>query len=606
MDQHEEQKPFTYDSVAQAIDAILAYDALRSSSTPAVNWQAVAAVIGEVNDLSLDPATFSQLQKKTRVYAGRDFFKILDQWGDANWLVVKDVLLEQARTYFGAEYGERFIHFIAQWPRLKNDVELLDLLIGTMRYNLRLLGKYVSELRALQHDQAAAQRVLAVVMDASTFFEKRDEFAALIHQWAGHGTWGQLQILLWRQKLESESPTLAARNVERVAALLKEFGILASPNNYRLSDLSAESRASWRRELKVAVGSDQELRYATAESLLGLGSPADDRAVLFAVSELYYEGLGDELSSFLSHPNALVSRRTRAVIDMFNLEPDALSLLQARRRPVSSNVPSSVRTLHKPRTWIGDAYVEKLIENALDEAALVAGHNILSTLDSGEETHVMLLLGELKTAFQTISGLLLDLAVESDAQSRLSFGLDLDYRVIGKPEEGGAGISTETFATDVCLLIEVRDAGNTFARRTSLLQAKRLYSPDVRPYYPIKMKQLEDLSRQTFASFLVLLGPECDGIKIPIIPARLMLDLIASGQPSTQIAPQKASVLGKGIGTWLLEDVIGLWTGDWAEPVVARGNGNGEKYRQPLVLARLVVDRIHKGSDGWGNSRRLQ
>jgi hypothetical protein len=218
----------------------------------------------------------------------------------------------------------------------------------------------------------------------------------------------------------------------------------------------------------------------------------------------------------------------------------------------------------------------------------------------------MLLLGELKTAFQTISGLLLDLAVESDAQSRLSFGLDLDYRVIGKPEEGGAGISTETFATDVCLLIEVRDAGNTFARRTSLLQAKRLYSPDVRPYYPIKMKQLEDLSRQTFASFLVLLGPECDGMKIPIIPARLMLDLIASGQPSTQIAPQKASVLGTGIGTWLLEDVIGLWTGDWAEPVVARGNGNGEKYRQPLVLARLVVDRIHKGSDSWGNSRRLQ
>lgn len=605
MDQHEELKPIIYDSVAQAIDAILGYDPFRSGSGPDVNWDMVSAVISEANDLALDAATFSKLLKKIRVYAGHRFFSILDQWGDENWLVARSVLVEHARTYFAAEYGEEFIPFIKKWPRLKSDPELLDLLIGTMRYNLRFLGRYVPRLGALQLDQAAAQRVLAVVMDASTCFEKRDEFAALIQQWAGHSTWGQLQVLLWSQKLASDSPTLVAKNVEHVAALLKEFGILASSNNYRLSDLSAESRAAWRRELKVAVGRDQELRYATAESLLGLGSSSDDRAILFAVSELYNDDLGDELTSFLSHPNALVSRRIRAVIDMFNLEPDAMTLLQARRL-TRSNIPSPVFTLRKPRTWIGDAYIEQLIESTLDKAALVAGQNILRTLDSGEEAHVMLLLGELKTAFQTTSNLLLDLAVESDAQSRLSFGLDLDYRVIGKQEEGGAGINTETFATDVCLLIEVRDAGNTFARRTSLLQAKRLYSPDVRPYYPIKRKQLEDLSTQTFASFLVLLGPECEGMTIPIIPARLMLDLIASGESSTQIAPQKASVLGKGIGTWLLEDFIGLWTGDWAESVVERGNGNGEKYRQPLVLARLVVDRIHKGSDGWGNSRRLQ
>jgi len=604
MSQHKEQKLFTYDSVAQAIDAILRFDPFRSGSGPEVNWDSVSTVISEVNDLALDAATFSKLIKKTRIYAGQRFFTILDQWGDENWIVARRVLVEQARTYFVAEHGEEFTSFINKWSRLKTDQELSDLLIGAMRCNLRLLGKYISRLSVLQLDQVAAQRVLAVVMDASRPFEKRDELAALIQQWAGHSVWGQLQILLWRQNLESDSLTQVAKNVERVVSLLKESGILGSPNNYRLSDLSAESRASWRRELKNAVGTEQELRSAAAESLLGLGSPADDRAVLFAVFELYYDGLRGELLSFLDHPNALVVRRTRAVIDMFNLEPDAMTLIQARSRPLNPPVPTALRTLLKSRTWIGDAYIENLVEKALDEAALVAGNNILSTLDSGEETHVMLLLGELKTAFTSISNVLLDLAIETDSQSRLSFGLDLDYRVVGKPEEGGEGINTETFATDVCLLIEVRDAGNTFARRTSMLQAKRLYSPDTRPYYPIKMRQLEDLSTQTFASFLMLLGPECEGTKIPIIPARLMLDLIAGGEPSTQIAPFKASVLGKGIGTWLLEDVIGLWTGDWADPVVERGNGSGKKYRQPLALARLIVDRIHKGADGWGDSQR--
>jgi hypothetical protein len=71
-------------------------------------------------------------------------------------------------------------------------------------------------------------------------------------------------------------------------------------------------------------------------------------------------------------------------------------------------------------------------------------------------------------------------------------------------------------------------------------------------------RQLEDLAGQTMVSFLILVGPECDGVSVPVIPARLFLDLVDRGRLATQIAPVDASRLGRGIGAWLLEDIIGL------------------------------------------------
>ena len=80
-----------------------------------------------------------------------------------------------------------------------------------------------------------------------------------------------------------------------------------------------------------------------------------------------------------------------------------------------------------------------------------------------------------------------------------------------------------------------------------------------------------------------------------------MLDLIERGEHSTQIAPAKASRLGKSIGAWLVEDAIGLWTGDWGNDIVTRAEG-GER-RRPLLLAKLVVDRIPRGKDGRPRGR---
>lgn len=57
--------------------------------------------------------------------------------------------------------------------------------------------------------------------------------------------------------------------------------------------------------------------------------------------------------------------------------------------------------------------------------------------------------------------------------------------------------------------------------------------------------QLEDLARQTMAGFLVALGPSYADVSIPIIPARLMLDMIERGDPWTVLYLGRAAELGK-------------------------------------------------------------
>lgn len=600
MDEYEEQMPITYATVEDAINAILMDDDLRALfEKPKLNWDAAAAAIISVEDLPLDAETFLRLLNKTDNFNGKRIFDVLLRWGNSNWSMVKSAIHEKARTSFANEYFhapdyDQFCEIVRRWPRLQDDSEFLEKLLSLMARNPTFHDGAIQRLQELQHDQVAAGRVLAIIMESSTFLKTPSSFAALAKKWAGDTTWGQLNILLWT-KVFSNSRLEVARNIESVASLLEEFGILSSPNNYKLSQLSPESRASWRRDLKAAVGDDENLRSATAEALLGLGAPHDDRAVLFAIMELYRDGLEEKLLPFLSHSNRLVRRRVQAVIDLFRLEPDVMELFQARSTLARQKPLMIGRQI--PRTWIGDPRIEQIIETALEEAAQLSGEQILSNLDCGEETHLMLLLGELKAAFGSITNLLASFAAEASAPDHLSFELDLDYRVVGKHEEGGVGVGTESFSTDLCLLIEARDAGKLFARRASLIQAKRLYSPDKNPYYPVKLDQLKDLSGQTLASFLVLLGPARAGVKIPVIPARLVLDLIERGEPATSITSERASELGKGIGTWLVEDAIGLWTGDWSQDIVERAEGRTN--RRPLKLVRLVVDRIPRGPEDW-------
>ncbi|WP_439892518.1 hypothetical protein ACS7SF_08470 [Ralstonia sp. 25C] len=617
-DRQDGATPEAYASVDEAVRAITANGfrqmcSFLDGSAPVLNCQAAASIISEHADvLSLDGEHYFQLERATQAMPDHDaqqaVLRTLRKWADANWpVVVKTARSHAHKQFCGSRYfssHNEFCTFIERWPRLRSDAPLRDLLLEAMEQGRCSLACSVQYLRYLDGDLAGAHTVLAIVMKKMSRSVERgfpkDAFAALMAQWAGDSTWGQLQHALWQEGEAEYAHVRTAlealpSNIVRVCALLHEFGITIVTNpDYALSELSPETRASWRRELKSVIGEDEALRAAATEALLWFGPTWLDRAILFAVLELNAGSLDSSLQPFEAHPDGLVRRRAHAVMGMARPEPDLVDLLTRRRETAGSaaEVP-----LPAVRTWIGDARIERLIESTLDEVAQEAGAVIGKTLHSGEEAHVMLVFERLRAAFSLITERLALLASETHANERLT--LRLDYRVVGKQEEGDAGVGTDRFSTDICLIFEAREAGQRFARRASLLQAKRLYRNKNSPavgYYPIKADQLGDLAGQTMASFLLLLGPTCEGTAIPVIPARLVLDLIERGEPSTQMAPAQASRLGKAIGTWLVEDIIGLWTGDWDDKIIARAQGGPD--REPYLLVEVIVDRVQRDGDG--------
>ena len=605
----ESPAPDAYATAEEAVFAIICHGHSRTTfrSPYALNSQAAAsAICAGINSLSLVRGKFIEWETAIPHVSEYDAKKTLwdasQSWAEANWPAAVIELREEAIKYFNEQYFseiDTFHRFIARWQRLKNDSLLLGMLLSALEQENTLLDSQVRRLRLFKGDQVSAARVLRVIRAPRSSFHYRDEFASLIAEWAGDSVWGQLQYLLWHTGAQSEqkltSLDVPSQSITNVAVLLREFGILKfERSSYELAELSAEARASWRRELKTVVGNDQLLRQATTEVLLWFGSPREDRAVLFAVLELYRDDLQQHIPFFLGHADLLVRRRARALIDLDGQEPDVMSLLEPKQSMPNHASMRSTNSL-APRTWIGDARIEQLIERHLDKVAGEVGSAIRKSLDSGEESHVMLLFERLRAEFSSITHRLQAFAAENNANEYLS--LILQYRIVGKHEEGGRGVGSEKFSADICLLMEACDSGRRFARRASLIQAKRMYQKKKVDYYPFKKSQLDALAEQTLASFLLLLGPECDGIRIPIIPARLTLDLVERGSLCDQISLPYASQLGKGIATWLLEDVIGLWTGDWNQEIIARAEGR--MSREPYILAEIKVDRVRKGPDGW-------
>ncbi|QHP70449.1 hypothetical protein EI171_26060 [Bradyrhizobium sp. LCT2] len=581
---------------------------MRDIDFTLINWPEAARAIDRASEiLALDPEKYRVLSNFLADAPDREAAQVIretiDRWVAKNWAIFETEWRSEALKRFeGNGSGYRaFEDFIDRWPQLASDTKLLADVIEAFDRDPRDMEEKVERLRALTGPIASVKIVIDAVNRNNAGPKVSRELASLIAEWAGKTVWGQLQYAIWRndtRTYRAQAELIVSDSVKAVAAHLAQFGLTTGfvHRRFRVSDLSAETRATWRRSLRAAIGTDFELREVVTEVLLWFGLLGDDRAVLFTILELYSEGLNKAMESFRDHPSEIVQLRAKAVLDLANGEPDAAELLC---------IPRGVRVdAGKPReqqsvTWIGDARIEGLIKRALGDAAREFGEEVRRTVDSGEESHVAILFERLRHALREISARLAATAAETDASERLE--LKLEHRIVGKHEEGGEGVGTDRFSADVCLIFEARYAGaQPFARRASFLQAKRLHrrgsARDIE-YYPVDPTQLEDLAGQTLASFLLLIGPTSEGIDMPIIPARLFLDLAERGMQANQISPPAAARIAQSLSTWLVEDVIGLWTGDWNDAIVNRAAGS--EGREPYLLANLSAEIVRRGPDGW-------
>lgn len=341
-------------------------------------------------------------------------------------------------------------------------------------------------------------------------------------------------------------------------------------------------------------------RAAIAEALLWYAAPVDDRQAQLAVMELYGRRVRTALAPLRDHCARIVRTRVESILGLAAAQPDTAHLIDVRGlMPSLMTAPDALVHAQKPRTWIGDARIERMIETAIASAADGYAEEMENTAEIDEEPHVANLFRDLKNEFQAVNRRLAVIAVESEANKRLV--LRLDYRLVPKREEGGPGLGAGRLATDVFLLVQAREGTSApFARRVSFLQAKRLHfrKRGSVQHYPIKSKQLEDLTEQTESSYLLLVGPKRHDLAMPVLPARLVLELIARGQlSSSSLYPAALPPIARGLASWLTYDAIGLWTGDWREDAFKLAEG-GER-RRPVLLVEITAEMQTAGPDGW-------
>jgi hypothetical protein len=601
-----ESVPESYESIEAALTAILNAGPIgRSEARGLVNWDAVEQLFSaELETLALSDEMFSNVYMALKAYgfSANTTRSQIVQYGNSRWSEYSSAVRRLALGSFAAKnflmFSTAFREIIGDFPALASDEVIADEVIDFIKYNRTDLEVTLLQLRALSGNERQLRRVLRAI-GAAGHQSAPHQFSLLCAEWAAASTFGNLQYALWYapSKKQCDEPPIhleISGQMRKVADLLVEFGIgvNADLNHYALSNLGAAAMNSWRKELVAVISGDRELEEATIETLLVMGSIGRDEQLLLTIIELA-KYADESVAAHIDPDTTLANRRGRACISMLRGAPDVMDLMVEAQR--GNAVPLADTTVSQPRTWLGDARVELLFELSVNELAKRVGGEILDNLHAGEETHLAELFIQLKYCLEQLSDRLVSAAKELDSRERFDFSLS--QRIIGKPEEGGQGVEHPRFSTDICLIFKAMDEGICLSQRATLIQAKRLQVSTKKSYaYFLKRDQLNDIAQQTLASFLLLLGPAYASTCLPVMPVRLMVDLMKQNA-SMSLSMPRAATLGKSLGTWLLEDIIGLWTGDDSQKLVdkALGMGNG----RPRLIYELVVRRHLKGTDGW-------
>lgn len=598
--------PERYSSAQQALDAIIAAAPTGGNygNTASINWRAAEAILSaELEALELSGAIFVQAYKALRAcgFSANGARALLVRYGNSRWSMLADAIEGMAESYLVTKTRDiaslRFQDTIADFPALTNSEKVFCTIMHRLQSREAELEVSLEQLRNLGGDERRARQVGRAIV-AAGYRCASHHFALLCAKWAAGSTFGRLQYALWSTPSAAPGdhplivPTIT-RPVEKLAGLLAEFGIgaNAAQRHYNLSGLSPAAMTSWREEVAAVVGEDPALVAAAIEALVVFGPTSQDEELLLTAVKLAKHKVQQTLTAHLDDATTLANRRVRACLSLANEAPDVLDLMaETYRTGVAPRLASEPAL---PRTWLGDARVEELFELSVNELARRVGGQIFDNLHAGEETHLAELFTELKVCLEKLTSQLAFAAEELNAPDRFDFSLS--QRIIGKKEEGGPGVDHPRFSADLCLIFKAIDQGVCISQRATLIQAKRLQIDSSTSFtYDLKREQLNDVAEQTLASFLLLLGPVHAGTCLPVMPARLMVDLMKQNA-SMSLQRVRAAALGKSFGTWLLEDVIGLWTGDPEEALVEKALGveNG----RPRLLFELRVQRRKRETD---------
>ena len=287
-------QPYVFPSANAAIDAILALDVtpayrrildLPEPPSP-IDWPAAARIIRDtLEPVFLTPARLKSLLEALPQVPDRECANAIRMtvrsWVEGHWALFEDDLRLQAIKLFANDYSS-FENFVGEWPLLASDRALLANVLTELRRDPTRAKHRIARLKALVGSRAAASEVLAVLVPVASSLRQPQDFASLVAHWAGDTSWGQLQHLIWGGS--TERGNAQATPIEIPQSVLDAFDLLdqldlsvcARRSENPIRELSAETRAAWRRKLRATVDNLPDLRMAVTEVLLWFGRSRDE------------------------------------------------------------------------------------------------------------------------------------------------------------------------------------------------------------------------------------------------------------------------------------------------------------------------------------------
>ncbi len=506
---------------------------------------------------------------------------IFDSWISRNWHRFREDILTDALERFSERSGSRgeIGKLVSIFPPLGYEEQLVQVVLSNLSA-ARDTSDVLADLTALHGSplQTAHFIDLALLGRMPT-----DDVAAVLDVWLPYTSRGRLLYGLWTR---SQGGDDGERSPLSVARMLRQLPLRSAPplDPFTLAGMSGSTRSTWRRNLAAMTAQDDELKAATTEALLWFAPNEEDLFAQYTAIEINASDPQAALEPLTRHPSHLVAARASSTLAVLANVPDPIEPFLIR----GAGAPALRADLGPARTWLGDVRLEAMLRAAFHEASTSLAIKIRDTASGGEENLLAGLLTRLELKCEGLNERAAALARESGDDERLRIALS--HRVVGKTEEGKPGLlPTGKFSADVTLVLRARKGdAPPFSERAVFIQAKRVrrgkeFELD---HVEVDVQQMRHLADQTSSAFLLLLAPETLGITMPVVPAQLVID--RSGSAATRILhPDQIARDGRSLADWLVDDVIGLWTGDPDDAAVSKAEqGAGDRA---IILVELEV-----------------
>ena len=252
------------------------------------------------------------------------------------------------------------------------------------------------------------------------------------------------------------------------------------------------------------------------------------------------------------------------------------------------------------RTWLGDAGVESLWHGAIETAVREFTDYLTSQYGQDEHEHAAVLADGLARHLNTTNAIVSQWLRQKQA---LPLFVNASVRRLPKTapgdfaQEGGPG----GIQADLGMLMTCDVPGMMKAQRLTLIQAKKLRRVEGPERwgtgFPFKGKEYTQLERLLLLSqqahYLFFISPDL-GCPSLVLPAFTVKDSCKSA--AAQSVP--LSVVRNGgvsIADFMLHGIIGLWTGDENEKLIAKCKEGCEIGQGPRIMIEIRISSEGEG-----------